>query len=91
MRFELPVLHITLPNDPSNHLDPLVSEYCNRYFQNVLPTPQAKLQANVSATWTTDKNGNLGMIPVITNQTASRACLREYDRSMIIEQIFLRR
>lgn len=80
--------YITLPDGTSNRLDVLVSEYHNRYFQNVLLTLQAKLQTNVSVTWTTDKNGNPEMVPVITNQIACRARLREYGRRMAIEQSF---
>jgi len=80
--------YIMLPDGTSNRLDVLVPEYCNRYFQNVLLTLQAKLQTNVSVTWTTDKNGNPEMVPVITNQRACRARLREYGRRMAIEQSF---
>jgi hypothetical protein len=80
--------YITLPDGTSNRLDFLVPEYRNRYFQNVLLTLQAKLQTNVSVTWTTDKNGNPEMVPVITNQLACRARLREYGRRMAIEQSF---
>jgi len=80
--------YITLPNGVSNRLDVLVPEYHNRYFQNVLLTLQTKLQTNVSVTWTTDKNGNSEMVPVITNQIACRARLREYGRRMAIEQSF---
>jgi hypothetical protein len=80
--------YITLPDGTSNRLDVLVPVYCNRYFQTVLLTLQAKLQTNVSVTWTTDKNGNPEMVPVITNQIACRARLREYGRRMAIEQSF---
>jgi hypothetical protein len=80
--------YITLPDGTSNRLDVLVSENCNRYFQNVLLTLQTKLQTNVSVTWTTDKNGNPEMVPIITNQIACRARLREYGRRMAIEQSF---
>jgi hypothetical protein len=80
--------YITRPDGTSNRLDVLVPEYCNRYFQDVLLTLQAKLETNVSVTWTTDKNGNPEMVPVITNQTACRARLREYSRRMAIEQSF---
>jgi hypothetical protein len=80
--------YITLPNGTSNRLDVLVPEYRNRYFQDVLLTLQAKLQTNVSVTWTTDKNGNPEMVPVITKQIACRARLREYGRRMAIEQSF---
>jgi hypothetical protein len=80
--------YLTLPDGTSNRLDVLVPEYCNRYFQNVLLTLQAKLKTNVSATWTTDKQGNPEMVAVITNQIACRARLREYGRRMGIEQSF---
>jgi hypothetical protein len=80
--------YLTLPDGTSNRLDGLVPEYCNRYFQNVLLTLQAKLQTNVSVTWTTDKNGNPEMVAVISNQPACRARLREYGRRMGIEQSF---
>lgn len=80
--------YITLPDGVSNRLDVLVPEYCNRYFQNVLLTLQAKLHTHVSVTWTTDKNGNPEMVAIITNQPACRARLREYSRRMGIEQSF---
>jgi hypothetical protein len=80
--------YITLPDGISNRLDVLVPEYCNRYFQNVLLTLQAKLQTNVSVTWTTDQGGNPEMVAIITNQMACRARLREYGRRMSIEQSF---
>jgi hypothetical protein len=80
--------YITLPDSTSNRLDVLVPEYCNRYFRDVRLTLQAKLQTNVSVTWTTDKNGNPEMVAVITNQKACRARLREYSRRMSIEQSF---
>jgi len=80
--------YITLPDGTSDRLDVLVPQYCNRYFQNVLLTLQAKLQTNVSVTWTTDQNGNPEMVAVITNQIACRARLREYGRRMGIEQSF---
>lgn len=80
--------YITLPDGTSNRLDVLVPKYCNRYFQTVLLTLQAKLQTNVSVTWTTDKNGNPEMVAIITNQIACRARLREYGRRMSIEQSF---
>jgi hypothetical protein len=80
--------YITLPDGTSNRLDVLVPEYRNRYFQDVLLTLQAKLETNVSVTWTTDKKGKPEMVPIITNQTACRARLREYGRRMAIEQSF---
>jgi hypothetical protein len=80
--------YITLPDGTSNRLDVLVPQYCNRYFQNVLLTLQAKLQTNVSVTWTTDKHGNPEMVAVISNQPACRARLREYGQRMGIEQSF---
>lgn len=80
--------YITLADGTANRLDALVPPNCNRYFQNVLLTLQAKLQTNVSVTWTTDKQGNPEMVAVITNQVACRARLREYGRRMSIEQSF---
>jgi hypothetical protein len=80
--------YITLPDGSSDRLDHLVPENCNRYFQNVLLTQQAKLQTNVSVTWTTDKNGELLMVAIITDQIACRARLREYSCRMSIEQSF---
>jgi hypothetical protein len=67
--------YITLPDGTSNRLD-------------VLLTLQAKLQTNVSVTWTTDKQGNPEMVPLMTNQIACRARLREYGKRMAIEQSF---
>jgi len=72
----------------SDHLDHLVPENCNRYFQNVLLTRNTKLQTNVSVTWTTDEKGQPEMFPIITNQIACRARLREYAGRMSIEQSF---
>jgi len=80
--------YLTLPDGTSNRLDGLVPEYRNRYFQNVLLTREAKLQTNVSVTWTTDKNGEPEMVAVMTKQRACRARLREYARRMSIEQSF---
>jgi hypothetical protein len=80
--------YITLPDRTSDRLDHLVPENCNRYFQNVLLTRGAKLQTNVSVTWTTNKKGELEMVAIITDQMACRARLREYDRRMSIEQSF---
>jgi hypothetical protein len=80
--------YITTPEGTSERLDHLVPENCNRYFQSVLLTREAKLQTNVSVTWTTDKKGELEMVAIITDQTACRARLREYGRRMSIEQSF---
>jgi hypothetical protein len=80
--------YLTLPNGTTNRLDRLVPADQNRYFQNALLTKQAQWQANVSVTWTTDKNGKPEMVAVMTNQIACRARLREYAKRMSIEQSF---
>jgi hypothetical protein len=80
--------YITLPDGTFDRLDHLVPENCNRYFQNVLLTREAKLPTNVSVTWTTDKNDELEMVAIITDQPACRARLREYSCRMSIEQSF---
>jgi len=80
--------YITMMDGTSDRLDHLVPENCNRYFQNVLLTRETKLQTNVSVTWTTDKNGELEMVTIITDQPACRARLREYSGRMSIEQSF---
>ena len=80
--------YITLPDGTSDRLDHLVPENRNRYFQNVLLTREAKLQTNVSVTWTTNKKGELEMVAIITDQIACRARLREYGGRMSIEQSF---
>ena len=80
--------YVTKPDGTSDRLDNLVPENCNRYFQNVLLTREAKLQTNVSVTWTTNQKGELEMVAIITNQTACRARLREYSGRMSIEQSF---
>lgn len=80
--------YVTMADSISDRLDNLVPENCNRYFQNVLLTREAKLQTNVSVTWTTNQKGELEMVAIITNQTACRARLREYSRRMSIEQSF---
>jgi len=80
--------YITMPDGTSDRLDNLVPVNCNRYFQDVLLTREAKLRTNGSVTWTTDKQGQPEMVAIITNQMACRARLREYDRRMSIEQSF---
>ncbi|MEK7442251.1 MAG: transposase [Chloroflexota bacterium] len=80
--------YVTLPDGRSERLDVLVRPGCNRYFQNVLLTLEAKLQTNVSITWTTDKEGQPEMVAIMSNQEASRARLREYARRTSIEQSF---
>jgi hypothetical protein len=80
--------YITLPDGTSDRLDNWVPVNCNRYFQNVLLTRETKLQTNVSVTWTTDEKGKPDMVPIITDQIACRARLREYGFRMSIEQSF---
>ena len=80
--------YITLPDGTSERLDNLVPANRNRYFQNVLLTRETKLQTNVSVTWTTDEKGKPDMVPIITDQMACRARLREYGFRMSIEQSF---
>jgi len=80
--------YVTMSDGTSNRLDNLVPVNCNRYFQEVLLTREAKLRTNVSVTWTTDKQGEPEMVAIITDQIACRARLREYDRRMSIEQSF---
>jgi len=80
--------YITMTNGTSDRLDNLVPENCNRYFQNGLLTREAKLQTNVSVTWTTNQKGELEMVAIITDQIACRARLREYSCRMSIEQSF---
>lgn len=80
--------YITLPDGTSDRLDNLVPVNRNRYFQNVLLTRETKLQTNVSVTWTTDEKGEPNMVPIITDQIACRARLREYAFRMSIEQGF---
>ena len=80
--------YLTFPDGHSDRLDNLVPVNCNRYFQNVLLTHEAKLQANVSITWTTDKKGEPEMVAIMTDQIACRARLREYSGRMSIEQSF---
>jgi hypothetical protein len=80
--------YITLPDGTSDRLDNLVPVNRNRYFQNVLLTRETKLQTNVSVTWTTDEKGKPDMVPIITEQMACRARLRDYGLRMSIEQSF---
>lgn len=80
--------YLTLPDGTSDRLDNLVPVNRNRYFQNVLLTRETKLQTNVSVTWTTDEKGKPDMVPIITDQMACRARLREYGFRMSIEQSF---
>jgi len=53
-----------------------------------LLTREAKLQTNVSITWTTDKKDEPEMVAIITDQIACGARLREYSYRMSIEQSF---
>ena len=80
--------YITLPDGTSDRLDNWVPVNRNRYFQNVLLTRETKLQTNVSITWTTDEKGKPDMVPIITDQIACRARLRDYGFRMSIEQSF---
>jgi hypothetical protein len=80
--------YLTLLDATTDRLDRLVPENQNRYFQNAWLTKEANWQANVSVTWTTDKDGKPEMVAVMTNQIACRARLREYARRMSIEQSF---
>jgi hypothetical protein len=80
--------YITLPDGTSDRLDNLVPVNRNRYFQNVLLTRETKLQTNVSVTWTTDEKGEPDLVPIITEQMACRARLRDYGFRMSIEQSF---
>lgn len=80
--------YLTLPDGTTDRLDRLVPENRNRYFQNAWLTKEAKWQANVSVTWTTDKDGKPEMVAVMTNQIACRVRLREYAKRMSIEQSF---
>jgi hypothetical protein len=80
--------YLTLPDGTFERLDKVVPVNCNRYFQEVLLTREAKLRTNVSVTWTTDKQGEPEMVAIITDQIACGARLREYDRRMSIEQSF---
>jgi hypothetical protein len=80
--------YITMSEGRSDRLDHLVPENSNRYYQNVLLTREAKLQTNVSITWTTNKKGELEMVAIISDQIACRARLREYAGRMSIEQSF---
>ena len=80
--------YLTLPDGTTDRLDRLVPENRNRYFQNAWLTKEANWQANVSVTWTTDKDGKPEIVAVMTNQIACRARLREYAKRMSIEQSF---
>jgi hypothetical protein len=80
--------YITLPDGTSDRLDNWVPVNRNRYFQNVLLTRETKLQTNVSVTWTTDEKGKPDMVPIITDQIACRARLRDYGFRMSMEQSF---
>ena len=80
--------YITFPDGKSDRLDNLVPVHCNRYFQNVLLTQAARIQTNVSVTWTTDQQGQPEMVAIITNKIACHARLYEYGYRMSIEQSF---
>jgi hypothetical protein len=80
--------YLTMSDGTSDRLDNLVPVNCNRYFQHVLLTREAKLHTNVSVTWTTDQKGEPEMVAIITDQIACRARLRAYAGRMSIEQSF---
>jgi Transposase DDE domain len=66
-----------------------VRRHQRRYFQSVALTAQAKLQTNLSVTWSV---GNAQepprLVPIISDQVASRRRLTEYGWRMDIEESF---
>ncbi len=60
-----------------------------RYFQNVALTKAAKLQTNLSVTWSVGTpNEPPRLVPIISDQAASRQRLTEYGWRMDIEESF---
>lgn len=60
-----------------------------RYFQDVLLTQAAKLRTHLSVTWTSgDEKNPPELLPIVSSQSAARACLHDYAQRMSIEQSF---
>lgn len=60
-----------------------------RHFQNVTVTLEAKLQGNLSVTWTNGKRGQkVELLTIVSNRPAQQARLDEYARRMRIEESF---
>jgi len=81
---------VTLENGWHGRIDELgVQPGQRRYYPSVWLTQEAKLCANLSATWTEGDDKNTPeVLAVISDQIACRARLREYGARMCIEQSF---
>lgn len=80
--------YVTLAEGDYGRLDDFVPYRQNRYFQNIALTQEAKLQTNLSVTWTDGRDGKIEIVAVISDRPACRARLRDYGRRMSIEQSF---
>jgi hypothetical protein len=80
--------YITLPDGRYGRLDDFVPWSQNRYFQNIWLTQEAKLQTNLSVTWTAGTDQTLEIVAVISDRPACRQRLREYGWRMRVEQSF---
>jgi len=80
--------YATLTDGRSGRLDGFVPYRRNRYFQNISLTQDAKLQTNLSVTWTDGRDGQIEIVAVISDRPACRKRLRDYGRRMSVEQSF---
>jgi hypothetical protein len=80
--------YITLPDGRYGRIDEFVPERRNRYFQNIALTQEAKLQTNLSVTWTDGTDKTIEIVAVISDRPACRERLREYRLRMRVEQSF---
>jgi len=80
--------YITLADGQYGRLDEFVPYQQNRYFQNIALTQEAKLQTNLSVTWTDGSDGKVEIVAVISDRLACRTRLRDYSRRMSVEQSF---
>lgn len=80
--------YITLPDGRYGRIDEFVPYRRNRYFQNIALTQEAKLQTNLSVTWTDGTDKTIEIVAVISDRPACRERLREYGLRMRVEQSF---
>jgi len=80
--------YVTLADGRYGRLDAFVPYRQNRYFQNIALTQDAKLQTNLSVTWTDGTDGPIEIVAVISERGACRKRLHEYGRRMSVEQSF---
>jgi hypothetical protein len=80
--------YVTLADGQYGRLDEFVPYRQNRYFQSISLTQKAKLQTNLSVTWTDGSDGKVEIVAVISDRLACRERWRDYGRRMSVEQSF---